>query len=57
LEHWGFAKEMIIEKDWNEEIVLGNDFIVNTTPARHFSGGVLKDNSHCGCLLFCRHPP
>jgi L-ascorbate metabolism protein UlaG (beta-lactamase superfamily) len=38
LEYWGFNPEMIIEKDWNEEIDLGNGFTVSTVPARHFSG-------------------
>ncbi|HLA56404.1 MAG TPA: MBL fold metallo-hydrolase [Flavobacterium sp.] len=38
LEYWGFNPEMIIEKDWDAQIDLGNGFIVNTTPARHFSG-------------------
>lgn len=37
-EYWGFDKKNIIEKDWNEEIQLEDGFIVNTTPARHFSG-------------------
>ncbi|MEP7143236.1 MAG: MBL fold metallo-hydrolase [Ferruginibacter sp.] len=44
LEHWGYDKNKIIEKDWNEEIILGNGFIVHTTPARHFSGRTLKRN-------------
>lgn len=38
LEHWGFDKNIIIEKDWNEQIQIENSFIVNTVPARHFSG-------------------
>lgn len=38
LERWGYDPKIIIEKDWNEEIVLAENFIVNTTPARHFSG-------------------
>jgi len=38
LEHWGYDKNIIIEADWNEQIELGNDFIVNTVTARHFSG-------------------
>lgn len=42
LEHWGFDSNIIIEKDWNEEIVLGEGFIVNTVPARHFSGRGFK---------------
>ena len=37
-EHWGFNTNTIIEKDWNETVVLEDGFIVNTVPARHFSG-------------------
>jgi L-ascorbate metabolism protein UlaG (beta-lactamase superfamily) len=44
LERWGFDKAIVIEKDWNEEIKLDNGFIVNTTPARHFSGRGFKRN-------------
>ena len=43
-EHWGFDKNMIIEKDWNEEVRLDDGFIVNTAPARHFSGRGFKRN-------------
>jgi L-ascorbate metabolism protein UlaG (beta-lactamase superfamily) len=45
LEYWGFDKNIIIEKDWNETILLGNGFTVNTTSARHFSGRGIKRNS------------
>lgn len=44
MEHWGFDPEIIIEKDWDETIDLGNGFVVNTTPARHFSGRGFKRN-------------
>ena len=44
LEHWGYDKNKIIEKDWNEEIILDNGFIVHTTPGRHFAGRTLKRN-------------
>ena len=44
LEYWGYHKDFIIEKDWNEEVILGDGFVVNTTPARHFSGRGLKRN-------------
>jgi L-ascorbate metabolism protein UlaG (beta-lactamase superfamily) len=44
LEYWGFSKNSIIEKDWNEQIILDNGFVVNTVPARHFSGRGLKRN-------------
>jgi L-ascorbate metabolism protein UlaG (beta-lactamase superfamily) len=44
LEHWGFSAASIIEKDWDEEIILGEGFKVNTVSARHFSGRGLKRN-------------
>lgn len=44
--HWGFDKNIIIEKDWDEEIILDNGFVVNTTTARHFSGrGFIRNQS------------
>lgn len=43
-EYWGFDSSIIIEKDWNEEVILDIGFIVNTVPARHFSGRGLKPN-------------
>ena len=42
LKRWGFEASMIIEKDWNEKIILKNGFVVNTLPARHFSGRGFK---------------
>jgi len=44
LERWGYDKDMIIEKDWNEEVILDKGFIVHTVPARHFSGRAFKRN-------------
>lgn len=44
LESWGYKPDMIIEKDWNEEVPLDDGFIVYTTPGRHFSGRGLKRN-------------
>ena len=44
LESWGIDKNIIIEKDWFEEIILENGFTVNTAPARHFSGRGFKRN-------------
>lgn len=43
-EHWGFDKNIIIERDWKQEIILDNGFKVNTTSARHFSGRGFKRN-------------
>jgi L-ascorbate metabolism protein UlaG (beta-lactamase superfamily) len=44
LEYWGFPKEMILEKDWGEEVSLDQGFIVHMTTARHFSGRTFKRN-------------
>lgn len=44
LERWGIDKNNIIEKDWNEEVMLDHGFIVNTTAGRHFSGRGFKRN-------------
>ncbi|WP_343563992.1 MBL fold metallo-hydrolase [Sphingobacterium sp.] len=38
LEYWGYRNDQIIEKDWWDEVDLGNGFHVTVTPARHFSG-------------------
>lgn len=40
--YWGFDANKIYEKDWNEEINLSDGFVVNTLPARHFSGRGFK---------------
>jgi L-ascorbate metabolism protein UlaG (beta-lactamase superfamily) len=44
LEHWGYDEKIIFEKDWDEEIILDDGFVVNTTSARHFSGRGFKRN-------------
>ncbi len=45
LESWGYEPNLIIEKDWYQEEVLEKGFIVNTVPARHFSGRTFKRNT------------
>jgi len=44
LERWGYHKNLIIEKDWNEHTILDDGFTVHTVPARHFSGRGFKRN-------------
>ncbi|MEO7768396.1 MAG: MBL fold metallo-hydrolase [Ferruginibacter sp.] len=44
LEHWGYDKNRIIEKGWDEEIMLDKGFIVHTTTGRHFAGRAFKRN-------------
>ena len=38
LVYWGYDSSIIIEKDWNEKIVLETGFNAYTVPSRHFSG-------------------
>ncbi len=46
LEHWDVDPSNIIEKDWNETIIIADDVTLHTTPARHFSGrGFQKNNT------------
>ncbi|MBL4938634.1 MBL fold metallo-hydrolase [Clostridium sp. YIM B02515] len=43
-ERWGFDKSIIIEKDWNQGIIIDNGFEITITPARHLSGRGGKKN-------------
>lgn len=45
LEHWGFHPNQLIERDWEDEIILEDGFTVNITPAQHFSGRNFKRNN------------
>ena len=42
LEYWGFDRNRIIEKDWNQKAQMDDVFVVHVTPARHFSGRGMK---------------
>ena len=44
LEHWGFDKNKIIEKDWDETIPIANQNFLHTVTSRHFSGRKFKRN-------------
>jgi L-ascorbate metabolism protein UlaG (beta-lactamase superfamily) len=41
---WGYDRDLIIEKDWNEQVLLEDGFTVHTTSGRHFSGRGFKRN-------------
>ena len=43
-EQWGYDENIIVEKDWNEKIILQSNFIIHTVPTRHFSGRGIKRN-------------
>ena len=46
LERWGYAHDLIYEKDWHETFELHTGFIISTTSARHFSGrGFVRNNT------------
>lgn len=45
LERWGYEPGNILERDWNEEAILDDGFVVHTAPARHFSGRGFKRNT------------
>lgn len=46
LEYWGYHPDQIIERDWWDEIDLGDGFQVTVAPARHFSGrGIFTANT------------
>lgn len=44
-EHWGYAPDNIIERDWYEEVELDSGFIAFVEPARHFSGRGISTNN------------
>jgi L-ascorbate metabolism protein UlaG (beta-lactamase superfamily) len=41
---WGYDKNRIEEKDWNEQFTPEDGFTLNAVPARHFSGRGFKRN-------------
>ncbi len=46
LEHWGFSKEIILEKNWHQSHTLESGFDIFYTPSRHFSGrGIRRQSS------------
>lgn len=38
LESWGILRNYITELEWGDSAMIGNDFVLIATPARHFSG-------------------
>ena len=56
LERWGFHPEQLLEKDWEDEVILEDGFTVNITPTRHFSGRGFKRNTAL-CISFVLKTP
>jgi L-ascorbate metabolism protein UlaG (beta-lactamase superfamily) len=56
LQRWGLDEAIIIEKDWDEEVILDPGFTINTTSARHFSGRGLKRNKSIWLSMVLKTP-
>ena len=56
LEYWGYDKNILHEKDWNQEIDLGNGFSVTVVTARHFSGRSFLRNKALWASFVLRTP-
>ena len=56
LERWGYNQDIITEKDWYQEITLGDGFVVHTVPGRHFSGRGFKRNQAMWCAFSLKTP-
>ncbi len=56
LEYWGYAPEMIIEKDWYDTVVLDKDMLLHTFPSRHFSGRNFKRNKSLWTTFILESP-
>jgi len=55
-EAWGYDKEYILEKDWDDTITLDKGFNAFMTPARHFSGRGLSRNNTLWCSYVLQAP-
>lgn len=44
-EYWKFDGTKIIEKDWNESVMIADNFTLHTAPSRHFSGRAFTRNN------------
>lgn len=55
-ERWGYPKNKIVEKDWNDSVTIGQDYTIHTLPARHKSGRGLKQNQSLW-VSFLIHSP
>jgi len=45
LTYWGYDPAIVIEKDWNGQLLLDSGFTAYTIPARHFSGRKFRRNT------------
>lgn len=56
LQRWGFDLQTVSECDWGDELKLEESFVVNATPARHFSGRGFKRNQVLWMSFVLRTP-
>lgn len=43
-EYWGWQKDLLMERNWDDTVEIGRDISVTLTPARHFSGRLFSRN-------------
>lgn len=55
-EYWGFHNDQVIEKDWGDEIILEEGFVVNIESARHFSGRGFNRNKALWISIILKTP-
>ncbi len=55
-ESWGFDATTIVEMDWNDKLDIDSGFVINATPARHFSGRTFKRNQTLWCSYVVQTP-
>lgn len=55
-EYWGYPAEKIIEKDWNEQVEIGTNYTIYTTPTHHESGRGLRSGKSLWMSYIIKSP-
>jgi len=57
LEKWGINSGYITQMNWGDSVMVGNDIVITSTPARHFSGrGIINRNETLWASFVIRGP-
>ena len=57
LQKWGIDANFITELDWGDSVMIANDVVLTSTPARHFSGrGILNRNETLWASFVIKSP-
>jgi L-ascorbate metabolism protein UlaG (beta-lactamase superfamily) len=55
-EYWGYKKEQIIERDWNEKVHVGSGYVIHTLPTHHDGGRGLKRSQSLWLSILIESP-